>query len=266
MHQKDHSLIDEMKITTDAIVANQTDNNSVISYEKGSQKITYLNFNERGVGLNRNNALMRSDADILVFADADEVFVEEYDSIITQAYEDRPDADVIIFNVGTIGDNLGRRTERKSKKLHFWNIFNYGAPRITVRNDVIKRENIYFSRLFGGGALYSAGEDTLFLYDLYKSGLNIYIQPTNIGNVKQDESTWFTGYNEKYFYDKGAAFSALSRRFGFFLCAALLIKNRNLWFGSNISLIKGIKLSYKGFKGFNDLLSYGEYIKICLHE
>ena len=60
MHQSDHSLIDKMNITTDAIVGNQCDFDSVEHFEHNSNKITYLNFKERGVGLNRNNTLMRA--------------------------------------------------------------------------------------------------------------------------------------------------------------------------------------------------------------
>ena len=259
MHQKDASLIKEMGIATDAIIGNQTDQNSIEYLTVNDKTIQYLNFKERGVGLNRNNALMRADADIVLFADADERLEYGYEKIILDAYKNLPKADAIIFNVGTDGDNMGRRIESRIKKLRFWNVFNYGAPRITVKNYIVKRENIYFSRLFGGGAIYSAGEDTLFLYDMYKAGLNIYILPKTIGKVSQAESSWFEGYNEKYFYDKGAIFAAINRRWGFFLCVALLIRNRKLWFGKRINLKEGIRLAYEGFRGYNQLTTFDSY-------
>ena len=64
MHQKDHALLEKMNIQSDAIVANQCDFNSVEDFEWNGHKIRYLNFAERGVGLNRNNALMRANGDI----------------------------------------------------------------------------------------------------------------------------------------------------------------------------------------------------------
>ena len=60
MNQHDYSLLDKMNIQSDVIVANQSDFNRVDVFDyKGNQAI-YLNFEERGVGLNRNNALMRA--------------------------------------------------------------------------------------------------------------------------------------------------------------------------------------------------------------
>ena len=71
--QTDRSLPQKMNIQTDAIVANQCDENSVEQFEWNGHNVKYLNFVERGVGLNRNNALMRADADICLFADDDKI-------------------------------------------------------------------------------------------------------------------------------------------------------------------------------------------------
>ena len=87
MNQKDHNLPIKMNIQTDAIVGNQCDYNSVEKFLCGDHVIQYLNFSERGVGLNRNNALMRADGDILVFADEDEKFNYGYADIVAQAYQ-----------------------------------------------------------------------------------------------------------------------------------------------------------------------------------
>ena len=37
-----------------------------------------------------------------------------------------------------------------------------------------------------------------------KKGLRIYKTPASIGYERERESTWFKGYNEKFFYDTGA--------------------------------------------------------------
>lgn len=58
MNQSDHSLIEKMNIRTDAIIGNQCDRNSVEEFQVNGHNIKYLNFNERGVGLNRNNSLI----------------------------------------------------------------------------------------------------------------------------------------------------------------------------------------------------------------
>jgi glycosyltransferase involved in cell wall biosynthesis len=87
MHQKDHSLLEKMHIKTDAIVANQCEHNSIEDFEWNGNKIRYLNFAERGVGLNRNNALMRATGDICLFADDDMVYVDDYVEKVKSAFE-----------------------------------------------------------------------------------------------------------------------------------------------------------------------------------
>ncbi|NMA73352.1 MAG: hypothetical protein GX963_04170 [Bacteroidales bacterium] len=57
MDQEDHSLLEKMNIQSNAIVGNQCGRNEVEEIEYEGHKIKFLSFNERGVGLNRNNAL-----------------------------------------------------------------------------------------------------------------------------------------------------------------------------------------------------------------
>ena len=66
-------------------------------------------------------------------------------------------------------------------------------------------------KLFGGGAKYSNGEDSLFIHDCLKKGLKIYAVPVIIGHEMEREggSTWFSGYNEKFFYDRGVLYHYL---------------------------------------------------------
>ena len=72
MYQKDYSLLDRMNIQTDAIVVNQCNENSIEKFEYKGHKIKWISLNERGVGLSRNTALMRSTADICLFPTTEE--------------------------------------------------------------------------------------------------------------------------------------------------------------------------------------------------
>ena len=68
MHQTDHALLEKMNIQSDVIVGNQCDRNAVEEFEWNGHRVRYLHFAERGVGLNRNNSLMRAAGDICLFA------------------------------------------------------------------------------------------------------------------------------------------------------------------------------------------------------
>lgn len=60
MHQTDRRLLERMNIRSDAIVINQCDHNCIENFTFRGHNILWMSMNERGVGLSRNNALMRA--------------------------------------------------------------------------------------------------------------------------------------------------------------------------------------------------------------
>lgn len=99
MNQTDHSLLKKMNIQSDAIVSNQCDFNKIEEFTYNGYNIKFISFAEKGVGLNRNNALMRADADYCLFADDDLVYVDGYPQIVENEFKKHPNADVLIFNL-----------------------------------------------------------------------------------------------------------------------------------------------------------------------
>ena len=79
----------------------------------------------------------------------------------------------------------------------------YGTYRFAVRRKALLDNNIMFHQSFGGGCPFSAGEDSLFLKACFDAGLRVYSHSYVLGSCCKDSSSWFAGYNEKYFYDKG---------------------------------------------------------------
>ena len=98
-------------------------------------------------------------------------------------------------------------TERKP--VRWYNCGRYGAVSFAVRRESLLRSGITFSLLFGGGAKYSNGEDSLFLTEFIKKGCRVYTAPVTIGREEAGESTWFHGYNEKFFHDRGVLYHYL---------------------------------------------------------
>jgi glycosyltransferase involved in cell wall biosynthesis len=243
MH-KENSLIDEMNIKTDAVIANQCDENKYeeIISENGNVKI--VSTNTKGVGINRNLALLYSTKEILAFADDDVVYVDNYDMLLEKAFNDNKKADIIIFN--TIGSsNIIEKTHR----VKWYNFMRYGTVRIAMKRESQRKANVWFSTLFGGGARYSAGEDSLFLHECLEKGLNIYAVPLTINKLEENRpSTWFEGYTRKYFYDKGILFSQLSSKCAKLLCLQLLIRHRYMW--KEFGFLNAYKVMIKGIKEF----------------
>ena len=79
----------------------------------------------------------------------------------------------------------------------------------SVRSSKLKSLGIKFSILFGGGARFSNGEDSLFLKDCLDKGLKMFAVPAVLGEEVPRPSTWFNGYNDKFFYDRGVLYHYL---------------------------------------------------------
>lgn len=217
MGQTDRSLVEKMNLRTDAIVGNQCDRNSVEEFYVGENRFVYLNFAERGVGLNRNNALMRADADVCLFADDDMVYDDDYVETIERAFAAHPDADVLVFNLRE--KNSARKMNLKTKRVNYFNYLRYGMVRVAVRLSAVKKRGIYFNQCFGGGTEHCHGEDTLFLNACLKNGLKIIATPDYIATLLDDRpSTWNTGYDDKYLRDQGVLYRTLSRKWWRLLC------------------------------------------------
>ena len=201
-------LMGQMNIQTDAVVVNQCDRYGYEEIADKGHKIQLFSMPERGVGLSRNTALLHASADICVFMDEDVVLSENYEAQILKAYEELPAADMILVNVKVAPS---RRTYW-NEDIHRINYRNYGrypAYSITAKRDALLKANVHYSLLFGGGAKYSNGEDSLFLRDCLKAGLKIFSHTICIGEETERESTWFSGYHEKFFRDRGVLYHYL---------------------------------------------------------
>ncbi|WP_454861528.1 hypothetical protein [Peribacillus frigoritolerans] len=129
----------------------------------------------------------------------------------------------------------------------------YGAVSIAFRRESVIRSNVFFSLLFGGGAKYSAGEDTLFLFECLKKGLKIYTNTAQIATVSQEDSTWFKGHNKKYFYDKGILFTSLSKKLSYLLILQYAIRKYNLY-KNELGMVQAIRYMIEGRR--NHLVKY----------
>ena len=232
MYQKNHTLLKKMNIKSNAIIGNQCNCNGVEKFKYNEHDITYLNFNEKGVGLNRNNALMRATGDICLFADDDMIYKDNYVEIVEKAFNENPKADVLIFNL--IEKNPRRYIIKKKCKINYFNYMRYGTARIAVKLKSIKENGIYFNQCFGGGTEHCHGEDNLFLTECLNKKLNIYAIPEYIATLTEErESTWEQVTIDKYLEDQGYLYKKISPRFYKVLCLQNAIKRRK-FYGNSI--------------------------------
>ena len=254
MHQKDLSIVEKMNIRCGAVIANQADREEITNTKTEYGTVKMITTPTRGVGLNRNIALMAADADILLFADDDVVYKDDMPKMVIEAFESLPHADVIIFGMDMV--KYGAVVERrdcKTRRLSVHNSMRFGTYRIAVRRKALLDNNITFHQRFGGGCEFGSGEDTLFLKSCFDRGLTVYSYNYNLGTCCKDSSTWFVGCDEKYFYDKGVLIRKL-----FPETACLMV----LYFGirfkrkTDVGVLKRLRLMYAGAKGGKTMKPY----------
>lgn len=238
----------KMKIETDAVIVNQitdadgTDKDEVIETPGGRCKI--LTRHAKGVGLSRNTAFEVSDHELIHFGDDDIVYDEGYAQRIIDEFDKHPEADMLLFNVKA---QEGRETywNEDFAKITWKNYGRYPAYAIAARRDKLAASGVKYSLLFGGGAEFMNGEDSLFLHDCLKTGLNMYRTTVSLGHEEAGESTWFKGFTEKFFFDRGVLYHFLYGKMAKILGFRYLFKNRKEMC-SEMGLIRSYKLLKKG--------------------
>ena len=94
----------------------------------------------------------------------------------------------------------------------------------------------------------AGGDDTMFIVSCLRKKLKIFSSTKNLGTVYYEKSTWFNNLDEKFFFDKGALFTAINRHFRFILCFQFLLRHKE--FLSNISFGKAYKAMINGSEDY----------------
>ena len=267
MHQSDFSKFTQMNLQTDAVIANQTDRNEYTETEINGCLVQLISTNTKGVGINRNICLMYADHEICLLADDDMVYVDDLEEIVVSEFDKNPEADIIIFNVHTADDTLRKQKAYTStRKCGRFERMPWGGVRIAFRLSSVKKANIWFSTLFGGGAMFASGEDSIWLKEARRKGLCFYVSKEFIGTVSFDTSTWYSGRDEKLFFGRGAYISQMNPKsflFWKYYYAFRFSKNAKIDFAHRLKWIDFGRNEYK------EMMTYEEFIKrkeIELHE
>lgn len=254
MHQENFSKIQQMNIHSDVFFANQADSTFFEEVEFEGHKARMLTTNTRGVGANRNLTLMYASSEIVLLSDDDMYYTDTYEQDILREFETHPDADVMIFNIGTVGgQDRAQKQNKRAKKVAPWSRMPYGAPRIALRLDALRRKNIWFTTFFGGGCKYTNGEDSIFIADLRRAGLKIYVTNVYIGTVDMSASTWFCGANEEFYFNKGVYLKAVHPNAMLLYDMYFLLRVR-----SAVSIKQRWKWLRKGNRAFSEGLSFAD--------
>lgn len=243
MYEKDKSIIQRSNIKTDCVIINQCDEEKKEKLQTSNNKnCLWINSKERGLSKSRNMAIASTNADICLIADNDEIFDDDIEQKILKAYQELQEADIIIFKL----NNKPTKLKNKIYRLKRLEILRVCSWQISFKLKSIIDKNIKFDERLGAGTGNGAGEENKFLLDAYDKGLKIYHYPINIAIMVENESTWFHGYDEEYFYKRG-----MSTRYilGFWLASLYAVYSVIFKYGeyrSDVSFFKAWKKTFEG--------------------
>ncbi len=200
MHQENAALVHASGIQCDAVVVNQCDLEAYLELENPRGTVRMFSTTQRGLTRSRNMAVKNARGDVCLLCDDDEEFVPDFDQKILQWYEKLPQADVVIFKM------LGREPSFPDKvmELKFPQTMKVSSWQISFRREKLLQSGVRFDELLGAGTGNGAEEELKFLLDCQRAGLRIWYVPLEIASVKQQASTWYDGFNEVFFENRGA--------------------------------------------------------------
>ena len=205
-----YSLLEKLNIQTSAIIINQCEyeKEEIINY-KGNNVIV-CSTRERGISKSRNYALKKATGDVLVIADDDFRFEDSYDKLINDCYINNQNAEGIIFEIKyKNGKDYRHFPQGRLRKRYKYSV---NSTRITIKRSVVVEKNLRFDEKFGSGSEINCGEDTIFISDCFRKKIIFY----SVDNVlcreiiNDRESTWFKGYDELFFINKGKVYRRLT--------------------------------------------------------
>lgn len=236
MNQSLEQLVDQMRLDSDAVIINQCDRLGYEEREYKGHRVQFFSFPDRGIGRSRNEAILRAEGDICLFSDEDIVYEPGYAEAVREEFLRNPKADMILFNI-VIEESRRTYYITERRRVHWYNCGRYGAVSFAVRRESLLASGVTFSLLFGGGARYCNGEDSLFLKEFMGKGYRVYTAPVDIGREEAGDSSWFGGYNEKFFHDRGVLYRYLYGRLDRVMALRFLLAHRKVMCaGSGVSL------------------------------
>jgi glycosyltransferase involved in cell wall biosynthesis len=231
-----------MNIKSKSLLINQITNININPFNEIESINRIISFKEKGLSRSRNNAIINSNGEICLLADDDIRYDDNYIEIVNSAYTKYKDADIIAFFV----DGEGKNKKRIIKKSKIGLIYSMKlmSVQISFKKRSIIESQILFDQNFGAGTSNFMGEENIFLSDCLKKGLKIYYYPVKIGTIFDNSSSWFTGYNKKYFNVLGLVYRRIFPKIYPLIILQYAIRKYKLFRGQ-VTFIEAIKYMFE---------------------
>ena len=184
------------------LIVNQTEANKLLVSDFPSIRV--INSFEKGLSKSRNLALKNAIGKIVLIADDDVIYMNDFDTKIIQAYNQYDNKAVISFCIEKPNGLLFKKYSPNAKKnLSLMELFNVLSIEISLNKLILDKLGITFDENFGLGSEFQMGEEAVFLSDIKNKNQQIAFVPSVIVIHSEISSTEKIDFSKRY-YVQGA--------------------------------------------------------------
>lgn len=255
--EKIASLIKKTNIKGHVLVGNQKSKvYSEIHLDIGDAKVDIYNLDSKGVSLNRNFLLTKSQADYVTFLDDDIFFSPNYlESIEAELDKEWPNNYSIRFNVLSLNNLRRIKQINKARNVGLFDLRQYGVWGGLFNRKYLINNNLFFREYIGPGTSINHGEDYIFLSDYFKSGGKMWQSREAIMYAEQQDSTW-QGKNrdiKKELFAHGHNYRLLYKKRSSIYLLIHMLKHIRYYKNKEYSFFKTYKLGLEGIRFRKDI-------------
>ncbi|MBQ0163720.1 MAG: glycosyltransferase [Bacteroidales bacterium] len=137
--------------------------------------------NGKGLSANRNAALSKATADIIVFADDDARFTPDSFATVRRVFEEHPHLDVAFFKASTYtGKSLKTYPEAARPITALPSDYTISAIEMAARRTSVQGRISYDERFGLGAPFLTCGEEEVWITDALRMGLSMHYFPIKV--------------------------------------------------------------------------------------
>lgn len=235
------------------LIINQTEKDKILVSDYPNIRV--INSFEKGLSKSRNLALDNTIGKIIIIADDDVVYQNDFVSKILTAFNKFQHATVINFcAINQNGTFLKKYPTYSKKQLNTFDVFNVGSIEMTINKERLDSIGIRFDENFGLGASFEMGEEAIFLFDLENKKQQISFENQILVKHKGMTTSDKKGMNERYYIHGAVLTRVLKNNYTYWLFLKLFfdLKQNKIKLST---IFKALNSAKKGRKIMESILN-----------
>lgn len=168
LNQEVKSLAEKMNLQADAILINQCNENRYEEWTQDGHRIRAIIWRSGVSGCRATTRFCVRTPTCASFLMKISFMTTVQLSGLSNGFEQHPERDMLLFNV-RVQESRFTYWNSFYKRVRWYNCGRYPAYSFALRTAKMHEKNLTYSLLFGGGAKYANGEDSLFIHDCLES-------------------------------------------------------------------------------------------------